>query len=55
MRKWKFLGFAGLLGIALAAPSLNVGALQKAAPGKSARLTLASAPPLPGVLLFVVN
>jgi hypothetical protein len=39
MRRWKLLGFAGLIGIALAGPYMNVNAIQKA-PSKAAHLTL---------------
>ena len=39
MRKWKLLGFAGLIGIALVGPGLNAKALNKEPAGK-ARLTL---------------
>ena len=38
MRRWKLLAFAGLVGIALASPTLNVNAFQKDAPAKSVRL-----------------
>jgi hypothetical protein len=44
MRKWKLLGFAGLIGIALVGPGLNAKALNKDTPAKSARMTLVAAP-----------
>ena len=38
MRRWKLFLFAGLVGIALASPTLSVNAVQKDASATSARL-----------------
>ena len=43
MRKWKLLGFAGLIGVALAGTGLNARAL-KDAPAPASRLVLVAAP-----------